>query len=345
MKTLLLSLLGGWLLAGCIQPFPIPQGPVPARLVVEGLVTPDSTPCTVTLSWLGGFGYAASTEHFLHRQAVKGATVSIAADDGEKVALTEQQPGRYTAPPGFRGVVGRSYQLEVRLPDGKSYASSPEKLAPVPGIDSVLVRPARQTFHFQFPDGYNLYVRVQDPAQQQNYYRWTAYGWLHRKTQGVWDAWSQMWVKQYCWVRFESSVVALASDESFNGNLLPQQFVMFSPLYWRGWQFLEIQQYSLSKEAYLFWRAFEDQRTRSSGLFEPQPGSVPGNVRNIQQPDDYALGYFGASAVVRRRLIIPGDTATDFTLERGGATRPQFIVPGACEAVVPGGTTVSPTVW
>ena len=69
-----------------------------------------------------------------------------------------------------------------------------------------------------------------------------------------------------------------------------------------------MQQYALTQAAYQYWTLFEQQRTRTGSLFDPQPASIEGNVRLQSDTTTLALGYFGASAVSRRRLIIPSDT-------------------------------------
>lgn len=43
-------------------------------------------------------------------------------------------------------------------------------------------------------------------------------------------------------------------------------------------------------------------------LFDAQPASIEGNVHQQADTTVLALGYFGASAIRRKRLIIPGDT-------------------------------------
>lgn len=58
-----------------------------------------------------------------------------------------------------------------------------------------------------------------------------------------------------------------------------------------------VRQYSLTQAAYQYWTLFEQQCTRSGTIFDPQPASIEGNVRAVDDTTKLALGFFGASGV------------------------------------------------
>jgi hypothetical protein len=42
----------------------------------------------------------------------------------------------------------------------------------------------------------------------------------------------------------------------------------------RGKQYVEVSQYSLTREAYQFWKLLDEQQTRTGSLFDPQPAPM-----------------------------------------------------------------------
>jgi hypothetical protein len=177
----------------------------------------------------------------------------------------------------------------------------------VPAIDSVYAR-FTSTESIALPYQYYFYLDATDPAVQQNYYRWTAYTYTARRSTGIpcclgcpgtcYDR---------CWVQYFSQDINILSDKGVDGNRLRQQFVMRSPIYTPGPTLIEVQQYSMTPAAYQFWKLFKEQQSRTGTIFDPLPASVIGNITNSSDAKEQALGYFGASAVVRKRFRERGD--------------------------------------
>jgi hypothetical protein len=92
------------------------------------------------------------------------------------------------------------------------------------------------------------------------------------------------------------------SDELINGNPIVRQFVYFSPIRTRGPHLIEVSQYSLTEAAYRFWQRYEEQRIRTGSILDPLPEPIEGNLSNADNPEEVALGYFGASSLTRQRI-------------------------------------------
>jgi hypothetical protein len=293
------------LLAGtvaCIDEVNFPLRAVTPRLVVEGLITNQKPPYKVQLTFTDSKqGRRALTE----ANGVSGAVVSIADDQGNSTRLTDFQLGTYlTTDTTFVGVVGRSYTLSVQLPDGRRYASKPEQLTAVPQITRVFYE-VNDREGIAENAGINVFVDVQDPAETKNYYRWSAYGYSLRQSTGVccdfvFEGCPRC--KTRCWMRNDNLAANIMSDELINGNPIVRQFVYFSPLRTRGPHLVEVSQYSLTAEAYRFWQRYEEQRIRTGSILDPLPEPIEGNVANADNPNEVALGYFGASSLVRQRI-------------------------------------------
>ena len=53
-----------------------------------------------------------------------------------------------------------------------------------------------------------------------------------------------------------------------------------------------------------FLAKVDEQTSRTGSIFDPLPASPEGNIYNINQPNELALGCFGASAVSYKRIVI-----------------------------------------
>ncbi|GAB3332446.1 hypothetical protein GCM10027299_38950 [Larkinella ripae] len=295
------------LFSSCIDQVSLPIRNEAPQLVVDGLITNEKPPYSVRLSYSGSFVFGQETPQ---DQTISNATVTLSDDAGRSTAMRHDpfKPGFYrSTDSSFIGQPGRTYTLHIRLADGKSYVSAPEKMPANPGIDSVYAR-FTPTESITLPYQYYFYADITDPATETNYYRWTAYTYTSRIAVGIpcclgcpgrcYDR---------CWLQYASQDVNILSDQGVNGNRLPQRLVMRSPIYNPGPTLVEVQQYCLTPAAYQFWKLYKEQQSRTGTIFDPLPASVIGNISNVNDPEDRALGFFGASALVRKRFREQGN--------------------------------------
>jgi hypothetical protein len=269
-------------------------------LVVEGLLLTDSTPCKVTLSYSGLFNEnGGQLQDFIDDAEVYLKDV----DANDSVQLVNQFGGTYVATDGFVAAAGRAYALSIHLSNGERYASLPERIVSVPKDlqleDSigVLVPP-------DLPDlyGADVKIRTHDPANETNYYRWITTDYLSRKATGIPCGMSLC--NQYCYQLYEDKEVRILSDALINGNEIRNQSVLLSPYYYYGKHYIEIKQLSLTREAYEFWKLYQEQTTRTGTIFDPLPSPLQGNIYSVDDPNKLALGYFEASDVASLKIIL-----------------------------------------
>jgi hypothetical protein len=331
---LLLAALPG----ACIDEVQLPIRNDNRQLVVEGLISDEKPPYTVRLTYTGTFRTGRVAPASL---AVTGARVSITDNTGGGVLLKPvlQEPGMYqTADSTYTGQAGRSYTLTVVTPEGKTYRSQAELLQPVPPIEK-LSAAFQEVADNSRPSGYRVLADTRDPAATENYYRWTAYGISRRVSVG--KPRGTLGLCCYnCWVPTYTNSVNIFADDQVNGNPIKGLEVFFVPYYAQGRLYVEVSQYSLSRAAYQFWKRYQEQQTRVGSILDPLPAPIAGNVANADNPADRALGYFGASAVTRRRLLIPADTLRLFP-----DYYPEFIKPGDCRLAYPNASFDPPAGW
>ena len=331
-------------LISCVDEVQLPIRNPNRILVVEGTITNEPPPYSVKLTYSGTFRSAGilSEESYADQ-----ATVTLGDDQGRTVSLLPRGEGVYqTVDSSFVGTVGRTYTLRVTLSDGKRYASRPEQMRSVAPIDSL---------SFAFTDinvnanperfnGYEVYAHFRDPAETDNYYRWLAYGYSQvRSTGGSCSLGSPNTCYDYCWQANYTNAVRILSDALVNGNRISRQPVFFSPIYTRGPHLVEVSQLSMTREAYQFWKLYQEQQTRVGSILDPLPAPIVGNITNADNPNESALGYFAASAVARRRFAV-----YDFNprnINKIYATTEYLIRPGLCFQAFPGSTLEKPPGW
>jgi hypothetical protein len=340
-KLLLIVLLAGTL-TGCIEQIRVPVRTEDPILVVDGGITNRPGPYQIRLSQTGTFNLPSEAYEKL---AVLGASVQIEEKEtGRTIPLAgiPEQPGVYqTTDLSFVGKTGNTYTIRIRTPDGKTYLSEPEVMPVAPPIKELSATYTDQrAIVNDTPFGYNVFLETDDPANQTNYYRWTAYSYIRRESVGVRQFGGAFWYK-FCWTPVTENTVIIQSDIYSNGRPLREQ-VFRSPIYTVGKHFVEVTQYALTREAYQFWRRFNEQRQRVGTIFDPIPSPIIGNIYNASDPNDRALGYFSASGVSTKRIIIPGDTLTQARLD---IETSRFIAPGDCRSAFFQGTEERPEGW
>jgi len=322
-------------LFSCIRRVDPPIRTVAPILVVEGWITTDPAPYQIKLSYSGQ--YTAAFQ-LTDKQFITDADVRIEDDLGHSTSCTWVSEGNYqTTDSGFVGLVGRSYRLIIQLSNGKTYSSSPEKIEPVPPIDSVSVLYDSTYITDIRPTQLVLSVHTHDPGGIQNYYRWTASGYIPRRSSGAPCSLGsppcgmECSCYAFCVQYLSNDQINIFADQFTDGNEIVQP-VFYSPIYWMGVHFIQVNQYSISRTAYEFWQTFLEQTNRTGSILDPLPASLTGNIYNIADSGDRALGYFSASMVASKKVKITPEFLQEYYLRSiAGA----YIKQGDCQYVFP----------
>ncbi len=137
MKNILIIIVVVLLAGACTEKIDIDLDSTYERLVVEAEITTDTATQWVRLTRSSDY-YSGNTS-----AAVSNAAVSL-SDGTETWTLNEnnQNPGYYETEPGFYGVVGKTYDLNIELVEAigevKNYSAT-SKIMPVGEIDSIRV--------------------------------------------------------------------------------------------------------------------------------------------------------------------------------------------------------------
>lgn len=296
-------------LVSCIEEVQIDIRSEDLKLVVEGSISSQKPPYRVKLSYSGAFKYV---NNIPQENIIAFANVFVMDDLGKKIVFYPQANGEYKTLDDVanQGKVGRTYVLTIELPSGEVYQSRPEKIPVTVPIDKIYyqyraVSPVFDAKGFcTTPNGYDVFIDTQDPANQTNYYRWEASSVSRRTTTGITCGFFTI-CNASCFQEIKNyESLNTYSDQYANGGAIKKRQVIFSPLYATGFHYIDISQVSITREAYQFWRRFEEQQTRTGSVLDPLPASIEGNIYNVKDPNKLALGYFSGLGTYRKRFVL-----------------------------------------
>jgi hypothetical protein len=317
----------------CIRQINVPERNPTPQLVVEGMITTDPPPYHINLSYSGIFTNAYLVPKPLF---ISDAKLTITDDLGDSTACQWIGNGTYqTSDTNFMGSIGRAYRLTIQLANGKTYVSKPERIEAVPPIDSVSVVYDSTFITDIRPTQLIISVNTHDPAGMRNYYRWTAFGYIPHKSWGGPCSISSppcsdpfiCTCHALCVQLVNNDQINILSDQFIDGKEILQQPVFYSPLYWFGRHFIEIKQYSLSQDVFIFWEQYQNQTNRTGSILDPLPASLLGNVYNLADSNEVALGLFSASAVYTKKIILVPFFLQRYYLE---SVAGEYVLMGDC---------------
>jgi hypothetical protein len=277
-KTLLLFLAAATVLSSCqdVVELDLPEGE--EFLVVEGWITNEDRPHDVILTTTAAYFDDADPA------PATGANVFIRDNEGMETLLAETSLGVYTYPDS--GIVGRSYQLEIVLENGKRYLSSFEEIfipVPILAIEWQLSEDEPDVDDGEnLDDIYDVLIFTIEPAGAGDNYRWRS------MLNGV--------------EAREPFDIFVTDDQFVDGNPIPE-FNVTGELY-SQFDTVTIIQERISREAREFLQLLQQQTAFVGGPFDPPPSPLRGHIVNITDPDDLALGFFGAAGRDRASVIV-----------------------------------------
>ncbi len=328
LKTIIIFIAG--ILAGnCIEPYRLPNLEGSSVLVVDGLFTTEPGPHFVKLS------LSLCPNETTEGSPVTGAALSVIDDQGESVSMIETNPGIYqTSPPSWHVELGRTYTFQARLPDGKSFESDAQKIYSAGTIDSVYALFTKDAItNINDPslpqDAFLLFVNATGHPGLPNLFRWRWKGTyeifthpeLTKTLVGCCLVNDPLPCSGYdaslvqfqpctcctCWVNEFSRQARVSGNQFFSDNLfrgvnltkIPVDGLRFHNKY-----YIEVEQLSLDESSYSFWKLVQAQQAGATDIFQPNVVRIQGNVSNVDNPNEKALGVVSFASVTRKSIFI-----------------------------------------
>ncbi len=283
MKKMIISIAALCLLTtGCEKEADVTLPATPNRLIVEGrvekIVGQEDYEQQIILSLLNDFFDQSQTPR------VSNAQVEVGDSRGNRYTYTldPDVPGRYVNNE-LKGEVGEAYTLSI-LWEGQQFEAV-ETLVTVPPLDEVY-----QQFEEEntFEDGgIKLAIDFTDPAGEPNYYFW------------------ELFVGEENQIQPDpgNSGNVIAKDEFWDGQRIEGYFPNEEKTFLPGDKVL-VRHIGISKETYDYLFLLFEQTGQTGQLIDVPPALIKGNIRNLTNPENIAMGYFGASEIDQEVLMI-----------------------------------------
>jgi hypothetical protein len=273
-----------------------------SAIVVSGEMSSLAGPYTVRLNYTSAYSPFDVTE--FQGQVIPGADVKILDETGASISLRETQKGVYQTPVSFVGQVGKKYKVRILTINGKLIESTLDELkAPLPlSTFSYAFKNAEKVENMRF----DLRASLQDKKGSEDFYFIKRQDFIQFLTTcpepppppapvPVCDC--------KCWQAPQNTQPILISDFLLDGTSIP---LALKPVDYQDLTDVVVQLnvYTVSKEAYMFWKRQEEQRTLGGGLFDKVPAQIIGNLRSVNDPGQQVVGYFLVGGLHRQRLKI-----------------------------------------
>ncbi|HYK77529.1 MAG TPA: DUF4249 domain-containing protein [Daejeonella sp.] len=302
MKFFRLFVLSLFIFSACKEPYDPAIGDMKSNfLVVEGLINSGPGTTSFTLSRTVGLASKINSAPELR------AKVSIEAQNGSSIVLTERGKGVYSASHSALNIQ-QKYRLKILTSEGKEYLSDYVNVQLAPEMDKVEWDKVNQ--------GVELYVSTHDATNNTRYYRWEYeetwqfnppyYINLEYKNGAVIDA--DPSINMYnCWKTEKSTKLLLGSSARLEQDVIHKSPLLFiepnSEKLGIKYSIL-VKQHALSKEAFNYWNSMQKISEQMGTIYDPQPSQIRGNIRCVIDPSEPVVGFVSASSVKEKRIFI-----------------------------------------
>ena len=200
------------------------------------------------------------------------------------------------------------YQLSIQISAGEQYQSELVPVKVSPKIDSV--------FWLPYSDGIRLYVNTHDPANSTRYYRWettetyeyhSAYGSGLKIVKGQIEPRPTSEQINQCWRTIPPTDIQIASSIASTDDMISNfelKYIEKGSIKVSKTYSLLLRQYAVTEQAFDYWRELEQSTENLGSLFDPMPSQITGNISNISNPQNVALGYFSAGTYEEKRIYV-----------------------------------------
>ena len=293
----------------CLEPFNIVSNNFESTLVVEATITNELKNQTIKLG--RSFSLDASGPN-----PETNASVFLTDVLGNNYTFSENENGVYGSDQEFAAEKNITYILTITTADGGIYKSSEASFNGLSTIDSYEARATT----FNGVDGVGIFLDSSDPLGNSRYYRYT-YEETYEIRAPYWSPQELVIIdlekftvglelktepNRICYNTIFSNTILLNStndltvDEVSNFQI---HFIPKSASILRYRYSILVNQYSQSREAYVFYETLKDFSSSESVFSESQPGFFNGNLFSEGNPNEKVIGFFEVSSVVSQRLF------------------------------------------
>lgn len=277
-------------------------------IVVDGLLTDSNDPAIVKLS-------ISSPLYDEELIPLSNGDLYISDENQTNIPLSETEPGIYKViDSSFQGQVGKTYQLHINLPDGRSYISDTCRLPEPSPIDSIYGIDEPSNIETGLP-GIQFYVDNHSNSANTAYYLWLlSQTYEYRSSFEIDYTWEGEYIPypkpdslKTCWVTTDVKELFLTTAEYADPPVLtqfPLNFVATDTKLLSIKYSLLVKQLTIPKDAFEFYEAIWEQNDNQGSLWTQQPIQILGNMRNVNDAEEPVLGYFMVAGINEERIFV-----------------------------------------
>jgi len=292
----------------CLDPIGIDTTTLGGELVISGQISTLEDQSTLTI------GTTADTERLPY--PVSGATVTI-YEDGDSIGAyfeSSSRPGKYILHERA-GIPGKVYQVQIILPDQKTYWSAPEKMPADAGTVTSYYEHSREDYvdgegTLSTKNFLKVYANATLPSAETKYFRWMVdevYIIVVSSPPGAPVTAAPCFVTQpadpqYLVLLDRSNLSVTEVPDKLVAQRLVDETFMYQ-------HYFVTYQSALTREAYDYWSKIDILVSGNGSLFDPPPAKLYGNISgNSEEGTGKVYGYFQATnQTVSRIFTLPQD--------------------------------------
>jgi len=288
----------------CTEQFRLDTDLETSFLIVDGRITNEEGPYEVRL-----FRSKSSGEHYSLKPktvAEEEAIISIYDNKGNSDIFKETSSGIYhNISPDFRGIIGRSYWIEIQTSNGKKYESIPEVIPDEIIVEKIYGKETKLILNDgKYIKGAELYIDAKSPSNQSNYMRWEYQeSWEWHSTHSLPKTSNP---SEICYPHKTSNNISIfdgSKQSKKEFKHLSTRFINENEVKLNYQYLLNVSLYSISLENYQFWKNMQKSSQESGKLYDVIPANPKGNICSCED-DDLVTGYFEASSVNTKNQIL-----------------------------------------
>lgn len=294
----LIFMLAGVSLSGCVDEIDFDIDREGRNLVVSGGIYDHDGPFTVEL--------AMTNEVITVPLPLSGANVTLINNSGNRFSYLEMEPGFYSIPAGtLEGRRGHTYHIEIELPDGRVYRSIPETIPVLNGepetiLDPGFIQEPSASGKLMDVPAITISANTRVPEQAESLFlKWdvkSVYSFIENEPASPLAP-----PPNICYItrKTDTQAINIIRTDELSSNIIVNQKLVTKRIirdqYYIRHVF-EVTVSSISEQRYLYWKNVNEMINQTGTIFDAPPATVKGNIVNINDENDFALGYFEAAA-------------------------------------------------
>jgi len=296
-------------------------------LIVEGLITNGSGPFSIKLSK----ALPIDSNSVGNYDLVNDAKLTIKDNENKTFELINMGNGNYNTPVTFSAKTGNKYTLHIQSKDGSIYESNPQELLPAQSYDKIHGIYTTQSYlnsskELATVPGAEILVDLFKSVSTTDYVpscRFTSnvtlqYTYTYTENNPItgipitdWHwlvfGWKSFDLDENENITEEKSTKASALILNHSVAFMPfgtDSYNFITPLYPQIYYYLRVNQYTMTDDAYRFYKAANNQLAATGKIFDPITSQLYGNMKCISNPSKIVLGLFEVSSVLKHAFVV-----------------------------------------